>query len=94
MTSDILKSSPAITVQKNYSDAALEPYHAWHILYPTIGASNWAQPGDALTWQIDAPEDGLYVLTFKGRQTSRGVTSYRRLLVNGEVPFAEAGRAA
>ncbi len=89
-TKDILKSSPAITVQKNYSDAALEPYHAWHILYPTIGASNWAQPGDALTWQIEVPEDGLYVLTFKGRQTSRGVTSYRRLTVNGVVPFAEA----
>ncbi len=89
-TLDILKSSPAITVQKNYSDAALVPYHAWHILYPTIGASNWAQPGDALTWQIDVPEDGLYTLSFKGRQTSRGVTSYRRLSINGEVPFAEA----
>ncbi len=89
-TIDILKSSPAITVQKNYSDAALVPYHAWHILYPTIGASNWAQPGDALTWQVYAPEDGLYALTFKGRQTSRGVTSYRRLSINGEVPFAEA----
>lgn len=89
-TVDILKSSPAITVQKNYSDAALVPYHAWHILYPTIGASNWAQPGDAITWQVSVPEDGLYALTFKGRQTSRGVTSYRRLSVNGEVPFAEA----
>ncbi len=89
-TVDILKSSPAITVQKNYSDAALVPYHAWHILYPTIGASNWAQPGDALTWQLEVPEDGLYVLTFKGRQTSRGVTSYRRLSINGEVPFQEA----
>lgn len=89
-TQDILKSSPAITVQKNYSDAALEPYHAWHILYPTIGADNWAQPGDAITWQIEVPADGLYVLTFKGRQASRGVTSYRRLSVNGTVPFAEA----
>ena len=89
-TQDILKSSPAITVQKNYSDAALMPYHAWHILYPTIGASNWAQPGDALTWQLIAPQDGLYALTFKGRQTSRGVTSYRRLSVNGVVPFQEA----
>ncbi len=89
-TADILKSSPAITVQKNYSDAALEPFHAWHILYPTIGASNWAQPGDAITWQIEVPEDGLYTLTFKGRQTSRGVTSYRRLSVNGMIPFAEA----
>lgn len=89
-TVDVIKSSPAITVQKNYSDAALVPFHAWHILYPTIGASSWALPGDAITWQIDAPQDGLYALTFKGRQTSRGVTSYRRLLVNGEVPFAEA----
>ena len=89
-TVDILKSSPSITVQKNYSDAALVPYHPWHILYPTIGASNWSQPGDAITWQVEAPEDGLYVLTFKGRQTSRGVTSYRRLKINGAVPFAEA----
>ncbi len=89
-TTDIRKTTPAITVQKNYSDAALVPFHAWHILYPTIGASSWALPGDAITWEIEVPEDGLYVLTFKGRQTSRGVTSYRRLLVNGEVPFAEA----
>lgn len=87
---DILKSSPSITVQKNYSDAALVPYHAWHILYPTIGASNWSQPGDAITWRIEAPADGLYTLSFKGRQTSRGVTSYRRMKVNGEVPYQEA----
>lgn len=89
-TTDILKTSPAITVQKNYSDAALVPFHAWHILYPTTGASSWSLPGDAITWELEVPEDGLYVLTFKGRQTSRGVTSYRRLLINGEVPFAEA----
>lgn len=89
-TREILKSSPSINVQKNYSDAALVPYHPWHILYPTIGASNWSQPGDAITWQIEAPADGLYALTFKGRQTSRGVTSYRRLKVNGVVPYQEA----
>lgn len=89
-TRDILKSSSSINVQKNYSDAALVPYHAWHTLYPTIGAGSWAQPGDALTWVVEAPEDGLYLLTFKGRQTNRGVTSYRRLRINGEVPFAEA----
>ena len=89
-TREILKSSPSINVQKNYSDAALVPYHAWHTLYPTIGAGSWAQPGDAITWTVDAPKDGLYLLTFKGRQTNRGVTSYRRLKINGEIPFAEA----
>ncbi len=89
-TKEILKSSPSINVQKNYSDAALVPYHAWHTLYPTIGAGSWSQPGDTLTWTVEAPDDGLYLLTFKGRQTNRGVTSYRRLRVNGEIPFAEA----
>ncbi len=89
-TTEILKSSPSINVQKNYSDAALVPYHAWHTLYPTIGAGSWSQPGDALTWTVEAPEDGLYLLSFKGRQTNRGVTSYRRLRINGEIPFAEA----
>ena len=89
-TVNILKSSPSINVQKNYSDAALYPYHAWHTLYPTIGAGSWSQPGDTLIWTVKAPEDGLYLLTFKGRQTNRGVTSYRRLKINGELPFAEA----
>ncbi len=89
-TKEILKSSPSINVQKNYSDAALVPYHAWHTLYPTIGAGSWAQPGDAIQWTVEAPADGLYLLTFKGRQTNRGVTSYRRLKINGEIPFAEA----
>ncbi len=89
-TVDLKKSSTSITLQKNYSDAALVPYHAWHILYPTIGADNWSQPGDSITWTVKVPQDGLYALTFKGRQTSRGVTSYRRLRVNGVVPFAEA----
>lgn len=89
-TREILKSSPSINVQKNYSDAALVPYHAWHTLYPTIGAGSWAQPGDQITWTVEAPKDALYLLTFKGRQTNRGVTSYRRLKINGEIPFAEA----
>ena len=89
-TVDIIKTSQAVTVQKNYSDAALTPFHAWHILYPTIGASSWSLPGDAITWTLNVPEEGLYTLSFKGRQTSRGVTSYRRLMINGKVPFAEA----
>ena len=35
-------------------------------------------------------EEGLYPITFKGRQSlQRGVTSYRRLYINGEVPYQE-----
>lgn len=89
-TTGIIKSSSSINIQKNYSDSELQPFHPYYIVYNTIGAENWAQPGDSVTWQVEVPEEGLYELTFKGRQNlNRGVTSYRRLYVNGSVPYAE-----
>ncbi len=89
-TLGIIKSSSSINIQKNYSDSELQPYHPYYIVYNTIGAENWAQPGDSVTWEIEVPEEGLYELTFKGRQNlNRGVTSYRRLYVNGKVPYSE-----
>lgn len=90
VTADIIKSSSAINIQKNYSDSALEPYHPYHILYNTIGAANWSKPGDSVTWVVEVEKEGLYELTFKGRQNrNRGVTSCRRLYVNGVVPYEE-----
>ncbi|WFR58221.1 extracellular solute-binding protein [Anaerocolumna sp. AGMB13025] len=84
------KNSASINIQKNYSDSRLSPYHPYKIIYNTIGGTNWKQPGDAITWEITVPKEGLYELTFKGRQSlKRGVTSCRRLLVNGELPYAE-----
>lgn len=89
-TSDIYKSSSSINIQKNYSDSLVEPYHPYNIIYSTIGAESWAEPGDSITWSLEVEEEGLYELTFKARQNvSRGVTSYRRLYINGEVPYAE-----
>lgn len=90
ITTDIVKSSSAINIQKNYSDSRLEPYHPYHLLYNTIGASDWSKPGDSITWIVEAPKEGLYELTFKGRQNrNRGVTSYRRVYINGSVPYEE-----
>lgn len=89
-TVGIIKSSSSINIQKNYSDSELQPYHPYHIIYNTVGAENWAQPGDSVTWQVEVGEEGLYELSFKGRQNlNRGVTSYRRLYINGEVPYEE-----
>lgn len=89
-TKAIYKSSTSINIQKNYSDTLLEPYHPYHIVYNTIGASSWAASGESITWTVQVPEAGLYELTVKGRQNlNRGVTSYRRLYINGEVPYRE-----
>ncbi|SFC27317.1 extracellular solute-binding protein [Butyrivibrio sp. YAB3001] len=86
----IAKSSTSISVQKNHSDSLVNPYHAYYSRYNTIGASSWENPGDAISWTVNVPEEGLYELAFKGRQsTNRGVTSYRRLYVNGSVPYKE-----
>ena len=89
-TVGIIKSSSSINIQKNYSDSRLTPYHPYYIVYNTIGSSSWELPGYAISWQVNAPKEGLYELTFKGRQNvKRGVTSYRRLYINGEVPYEE-----
>lgn len=89
-TKAITKSSSSINVQKNYSDSKVVPYHPYRILYNTIGSESFAMPGDYITWTVDVEEEGLYELTFKGRQhVNRGVTSYRKISINGQVPFEE-----
>jgi ABC-type glycerol-3-phosphate transport system substrate-binding protein len=95
ITESITKSSSSININKNYSDAELSPYHPYHILYNTIGGDSFKISGDYVTWEINAPETGLYYITFKGRQSAkRGVTSYRRMYVNGVVPYAEADKVS
>lgn len=86
----ITKSSQAINIQKNYTDSNIYPYHPYYAVYNTIGRESWENAGDSISWSINVEKDGLYELTFKGRQsTNRGVTSYRRLYINGEVPYLE-----
>lgn len=90
-TTAVVRSTSAITIKNNVSDSGLTPYHPYYITYNTIGGDSWKSSGDMIEWQIDVPEEGLYHLVFKGRQSAnRGVTSYRRLRINGEVPFLEA----
>lgn len=89
-TLSINKSSTSINVQKNYSDSNVVPYHPYRILYNTIGSNSFVMPGDYITWEVNVEEEGLYQLTFKGRQNgNRGVTSYRKIKINDEIPYAE-----
>ena len=90
-TKEIRRSASSITIRNNVSDPELMPYHPYHIVYNTIGGDNWKYSGETIEWEVEVPEEGLYHLAFKGRQSAnRGVTSYRRLRINGEVPFLEA----
>ena len=84
------KSETSISVQKNHTDSLVVPYHAYYNRYNTIGGGSWEYPGDTVSWTVSVEKEGLYEISFKGRQnTNRGVTSYRRLWVNGEVPYSD-----
>jgi len=77
------------TWDRSSSKTSPMDYHA--IKLNTIGGSQWKVAGQWLEWEIDVPEDGLYRLGFRARQNiTSGIFSTRRLLIDGEVPFAEA----
>ncbi len=92
-TVKITKSSTSVGVSTDYSSSYTEPYHHWLQYLNIVGGSNWATAGDSITWTINVPEAGYYQLAPRGRQnTNRGVKSFRRIKINGEVPFQEANK--
>lgn len=55
-----------------------------------IGGSRWQSGNQAITWEIEVPEDGYYTLNMRSRQDSNaGMPSYRRIEIDGELPFEE-----
>lgn len=55
-----------------------------------IGGSNWKQTGETITWEVEVPKDGYYRLGFSYRQSMVvNCSSYRQLLIDGEIPFSE-----
>ncbi|WP_409346502.1 extracellular solute-binding protein [Paenibacillus sp. MBLB4367] len=84
------KSSAELYPRSDRSSPATEPYHVSKIRYNTIGGNSWSEPGKSITWELEVPEDGLYKLGIKYNQSfQRGVTSYRKLWIDGKVPFQE-----
>lgn len=90
----IERSSPTLYAVADRTSSMNTPNHPVKTKYNTIGGSRWSSTGDWITWEIDAPESGLYQISFRAKQDlSRGLYSARRVLVNGEVPFKEANNA-
>ena len=89
------KSSSMLYPTYDRSSAATSPSHYSKIRYNTIGQSNWSQQGQWISWEIAVDETGWYSLSFKARQNyQQGVNAYRRLKIDGEVPFREVDNIA
>jgi len=60
-------------------------------LMNAIGGWMWSQPNQWISWEVYVPAAGFYNIDLRVRQNfSRDINSNRTLLINGELPFAEA----
>lgn len=85
-----IKSTSFFFPRNDKSDPATNPSSPRLYKYNVIGGSSWAKDGQWIVFEIDVPESGYYELGFKSRQKDRiGVTSYRRIYIDGMIPFEE-----
>lgn len=86
------------TVNKNSSvlrmnadgDPANTPFKPGYAVMNTLGGSTWTAGASAITWSFDIKTAGYYCLGMRFKQNYRdGLPSYRRILIDGKVPFTE-----
>ena len=75
------------TSKKN---AALAPYDTYHKLLNVLDESSWNSAGQKILWEFTVPQDGLYTIGVRYLQnTDTDKPVYRRVEIDGAVPFAE-----
>ncbi len=85
------KTASTLYATSDRSTVGTVPNDPYHTRLNMIGGSGWNTSGAAISWSAEVPKAGLYQLAFRVRQnTSEGLNAYRRLYINGKVPFAEA----
>lgn len=84
-------SSRSLVASSDLSDAATFPSDYSYIKLNTLGGTNWKYVGNTASWRVTVPETGLYKIAIRFKQNYyNGISTHRKLTVNGEVPFAEA----
>ena len=82
------RSSPSLYARYDRSSPATEPYDVYHTVLNYIGGDAWRDSGMWIEWDFEAPADGWYNITIKGRQTyNRGSVSTRMVYIDGKIPF-------
>ena len=90
-----LKSDAVLYPSSDRTSPATSPTSLSHIIINTIGGTYWAEPKQWIQWDFKVEKAGLYRLNIRGKQDQNpGIVSYRKLMIDGEVPFAEANEIA
>ncbi|RAV19187.1 extracellular solute-binding protein [Paenibacillus contaminans] len=84
-----LKSDSSVQMQASYDDLAYPPSKG-KIILNEMGGDRWKQGGKWAEWSFEVPEDGLYELQMKVKQSyTKDVSSFRQIKIDGKVPFRE-----
>ena len=84
------RSSPMLAPQADNSGPGVSPSSPRAVRINHIGGDSWSEPGSWIEWDFYVPYDGLYKISMNVRQHfTRGSSTFRRISINGEVPFSE-----
>ena len=84
------RSSPMLAAQADTGGPGVQPYSTRNIRINHVGGNSWNIPGSWVEWEFEIEEAGLYNIAMNIRQNfHRGASSFRRITINGEVPFTE-----
>ena len=84
-----LKSSSFIRA-KSVKNASMTPYSTYKKVLNVLDENSQQKTGQKVLYEFEVPKDGLYNLSFKyTRQASGNMACYRKIMIDGEVPFKE-----
>ena len=86
----VRKSDSTLMPDSDPSDPDTHPNDPGKQYFNYIPGARYVNAGQWLEWEVTVPADGLYRLDLRVRQSIKnGLVSTRRLLIDGELPFAE-----
>lgn len=84
------KTDSAILAVSDISSAAVSPISPYEKYLNVVGGANWEKTGQQVNWKFKVDKSGYYNLTVKYRQEKNvGMNSYRRIMLDGTVPYSE-----
>ncbi len=88
----VYTSGNTIYALNDRSSSYSEPQDPALIRLNQIGGDKWQYVGQWIEWQVNVPESGFYYIIPRSQQNFySGIYVSRRIYINGEVPFEEAG---
>lgn len=88
-TTAVEKNDPTLR-RENDGDPLVYPASDTSRKLNVMGGYRWRTGNQSITWEFEVPEDGLYKIALYSKQEwNDGLPSYRRIEIDGEVPFSE-----